>query len=134
MFCAPVFCLIHWSLSLSSFVIPNRCLKNFICAASKRCSSLFFSTQTTLPNLNAALAVIKKKKCISLFFFIFFLFHNSRQFPSLSLYFFLLIIEPSIEFTFITLEKIEFIINYSRNASSLVLHFTESWSKFVSWE
>ena len=49
MFIAPVFCLIHWFLSLSSFVIPSRCLKNFICAASKRCSSLFFSTQTSLP-------------------------------------------------------------------------------------
>jgi len=35
--------------SLSSFVIPRRCLKNFICAASKRCSSLFFSTQASLP-------------------------------------------------------------------------------------
>ena len=41
-FCAPVFCLIHWSFSLSSFVIPSKCLKNFIYAASKRYSSLFF--------------------------------------------------------------------------------------------
>ena len=49
MFRAPVFCLIHWSFSLSSFVILSKCLKNFICAASKRCSSLFFSTQTSLP-------------------------------------------------------------------------------------
>ena len=57
MFCAPVFCLIHWYFSLSSFVNPSRCLKNFICAASKRCSSLFFSTQTLLPNFNAAFAV-----------------------------------------------------------------------------
>jgi len=48
MFCVPVFCLIHWLFSLSSFVIPSKCLKNFICAASKRCSSLFFSTQTSL--------------------------------------------------------------------------------------
>jgi len=39
----PFFPLIHWFFSLSSFVIPRRCLKNFICAASKRCSSLFFS-------------------------------------------------------------------------------------------
>ena len=54
MFCAPVFRLIHWFFSLSSFVIPSRCLKNVICAASKRCSSLFFSTQTSLPNFNAA--------------------------------------------------------------------------------
>ena len=58
MFCAPVFYLIHWFFSLSSFVIPSKCLKNFICAASKRCSSLFFSTQTSLPNFNAALAVM----------------------------------------------------------------------------
>ena len=44
------FCLIHWFFSLSSFVIPSTCLKNFICAASKRCSSLFFSTQASLPS------------------------------------------------------------------------------------
>jgi len=44
-FCAPVFCLIHWFFSLSSFAIPSKCLKNFICAASKRCSSLFFSNK-----------------------------------------------------------------------------------------
>ena len=49
-FYTPVFCLIHWFFSLSSFVIPSKCLKNFICAASKRCSSLFFSTQASLPN------------------------------------------------------------------------------------
>ena len=29
-FCAPLFCLIHWLFSLSSFVIPSKCLKNFI--------------------------------------------------------------------------------------------------------
>ena len=52
MFCTPVFCLIHWFFSLSSFIIPSKCLKNFICAASKRCSSLFFSTQASLPNFN----------------------------------------------------------------------------------
>ena len=57
-FCAPVFSLIHWLFSLSSFVIRRRCLKNFICAASKHCSSLFFSTQASLPNFNAALVVI----------------------------------------------------------------------------
>ena len=34
--CAPVFSLIHWFFSLSNFVIPSKCLKNFICAASKR--------------------------------------------------------------------------------------------------
>ena len=27
MSCAPVFCLIHWFFSLSSFVIPSKCLK-----------------------------------------------------------------------------------------------------------
>jgi len=59
MFCTPVFCLIHRFFSLSSFVIPSKCLKNFICAASKRCSSLFFSNQASLPNFNAALAVLK---------------------------------------------------------------------------
>ena len=49
MLCAPVFCLIHWFFSLSSFVIPSKCIKNFICVATKRCSSLFFSTQASLP-------------------------------------------------------------------------------------
>ena len=58
MFCAPVFSLIHWFFSLSNFVIPSKCLKNFISSASKRCSSLFFSTQASLPNFNAALAVM----------------------------------------------------------------------------
>ena len=53
MFCAPVFSLTHWFFSLSSFVIPSKCHKNFICAASKRCSSLFFSTQSSLPNFSA---------------------------------------------------------------------------------
>jgi hypothetical protein len=51
MFCAPVFCLMHWLFSLSSLVIPSKCLSNFICVASNRCSSLFFSTQDSLPNL-----------------------------------------------------------------------------------
>ena len=58
MFCAPVFPPIHCFFSLSNFVIPNKCLKSFICASSKRCSSLFFSTQASLPNFNAALAVM----------------------------------------------------------------------------
>ena len=58
MFCAPVFSLIHWFFSLSGFFIPSKCLKNFICAISKRCFSLFFSTQASLPNFNAALAVM----------------------------------------------------------------------------
>ena len=43
----PFFSLIHWSFSLSSFVIPSKGLKNFIYAASKRCSSLSFSTQAS---------------------------------------------------------------------------------------
>ena len=58
MFCAPVFSLMHWFYSLSSFVIPSKCLKNFICADSKRFSSLFFSSQASLPNFNAALDVM----------------------------------------------------------------------------
>jgi len=58
MFCAPGFPLIHWFFSLSNFVIPSKCLKNFIYAASKRSSSLFFSTQASLQNFNAALAVM----------------------------------------------------------------------------
>jgi len=49
-FCALVFSLIHRFFSLSSFVIPSKRLKNFICAASKHCSSLSFSTQASLPN------------------------------------------------------------------------------------
>jgi len=58
MFCAPVFSLKHWFFSLSNSVIPSKCLKNFIYPASKRCSSLFFSTQASLTNFNAALAVM----------------------------------------------------------------------------
>ena len=54
----PLLCSVHWFFSLSSFVIPSKCLKNFVCAASKRCSSLFFSTQVSLPNFNAAIAVM----------------------------------------------------------------------------
>ena len=49
MFCARAFSLKHWFFSLSNFVIPSECLKNFICAASKRWSSLFkksFSPKT----------------------------------------------------------------------------------------
>ena len=57
-FCAPVFSLLHWFFSLSNFVIPRKCLKNFICAASKRYSSLFLSIQVSLANFNAALAVM----------------------------------------------------------------------------
>ena len=58
MFCAPVCSRIHWFISLSSFVIPTKDLKNYVCAASKRYSSLFFSTQVSLPNFNAALPVM----------------------------------------------------------------------------
>jgi hypothetical protein len=47
-----------WIFSLSSFVIPSRCLKNFICAACQRIFFLFFSTQASLLNFNAALAVM----------------------------------------------------------------------------
>ena len=57
MFCAPVLSLINWFF-LSSYDIPSKCLKNFNCAASKRCSPLFFSTQASLPKFNAALAVM----------------------------------------------------------------------------
>ena len=67
MICAPIFSLIHWFFSLSNFVIPSKFLKNFICAASKHCSSLFFSTQALLPNFNAALTVmlyIKGRHCL----------------------------------------------------------------------
>jgi hypothetical protein len=41
---------------LSNFVIPS--LKNFICAVSKRCSSLFFSTQASLPNPRKELKIL----------------------------------------------------------------------------
>ena len=58
MFCAPVFSLIHWFISLSNFLIPSKCLKNLIYAAAKRWSSLFFSTQASLLNFNDALAVM----------------------------------------------------------------------------
>ena len=62
----PFFFLIHWFFSSSSFVIPGKCLKNFICVASKRCSSLFFSTQASVPNFNAVLAFIPFKVSSSL--------------------------------------------------------------------
>jgi len=42
MFCAPVFCLKHWFFSLSRFVILSKCLKIFICVASK---TLFLSRE-----------------------------------------------------------------------------------------
>jgi hypothetical protein len=52
-FCAPVFSLIHWFFPLSSFVIPSKCLKYFICTASKRRSFIFFDTEASLSNFNA---------------------------------------------------------------------------------
>ena len=86
------FCLIHWFSSLSSFVTPSKCLKNFICAASKRCSSLSFSTQASLPNFNAALAVmlwflncaslfICFPKCLRIAPFTFTFFYNKVKWP-----------------------------------------------------
>jgi hypothetical protein len=57
-FCTPSFSLTDWLLSLPNLVIPSKCLKNFIRAASSLCSSRFFSTQASLPNFKAALAVI----------------------------------------------------------------------------
>jgi hypothetical protein len=45
MFYVPAFSLIHLFFFLSSFVIPSKFLKNFICAAFKRSSFLFFSTR-----------------------------------------------------------------------------------------
>jgi hypothetical protein len=53
MFCAAVFFLILWFFSLSNFVIPSKCLKNFICAASKRCSSVF-----SVPRLHFQISVL----------------------------------------------------------------------------
>jgi len=52
------FFLILVFFSLSNFIISSKCLKNFIYAASKRCLSLFFNTQTSLPNFSVALAVM----------------------------------------------------------------------------
>ena len=57
LFCVPAFSLIHWFLSLSSFVIPSKCLKNSS-VLLLNVVPLFFSTQASLPNFNAALAVI----------------------------------------------------------------------------
>ena len=48
----PFFPLIHWFFSLSNFVIPSKCLKNFICAASKRCSSLWQICMYVTQNLS----------------------------------------------------------------------------------
>ena len=37
MFCTPVFCLIHWFFSLSSFVIPSKCLPTNYITRNCRC-------------------------------------------------------------------------------------------------
>ena len=57
-FCAPVFLLIRWFFCLSDFVIPSRCLKNFINAASKRCFSLFFRTQALFPKVRIMIWIL----------------------------------------------------------------------------
>jgi len=56
MFCAPVFCLIHWFFSLSSFVIPS--VSKISSVLLLNVVPLFFSTQASLPNFNATLAVM----------------------------------------------------------------------------
>jgi len=81
-FSAPVFSLIHWFFSLSSFVIPRRCLKNFICAASKRFPSLFFSTQASLPNFSAALVIINAESISWIFQTLIFIFAYSGAWSS----------------------------------------------------
>jgi hypothetical protein len=58
MFCAPSFSLADLFLTLSNLIIPNKYHKTLMYAASSPCSSLFFSTQTSLPNVTAALVVI----------------------------------------------------------------------------
>jgi hypothetical protein len=47
-FCTPSFSLTDWFLSVSNLVIPNKCLKNFIYAASSLCSSLHENPTTFL--------------------------------------------------------------------------------------
>ena len=76
MLCASVFSLIYWFFSLSNFVIPSKCLKNFICAASKRCS-FFFNAFIYFPSLHVSsnpMVIIRRIElfqciiwCISLF-------------------------------------------------------------------
>ena len=58
------FSLILWFLSLPSFVIPSRCLKNFISAASKSRSSLFFSTQAYEDNKDNNQSIIDNNYCL----------------------------------------------------------------------
>lgn len=57
-FCTPSLSLTGWFISRSNLIIHNRCPKYFICAASSLCSSLYFSTPTSLPKFKAALAEI----------------------------------------------------------------------------
>ena len=56
--------------------------QNFICAASKLCSSLFFSTQASLPKFNVALAVM-----LGILNFLSFLRSFSKMAPYSSVYF-----------------------------------------------
>jgi len=58
MFCAPVFSLIRWFFSLSSFVIPSKCLK-ISSVLLLNVVPLFSSVpRLQLPNFNYALAVM----------------------------------------------------------------------------
>lgn len=56
--CTTSFSLTVLFISPSNLLIPTRRLKNSICGASSLCSSLFFSTQTSMPNFKAALAAV----------------------------------------------------------------------------
>jgi len=56
--CRTMFSLRDRFLSLCITVIPKNCRLNFIWAASCLFSSLFFSIHTSLPNFEAALAIV----------------------------------------------------------------------------
>ena len=50
-FCAPVFCLIHWFFSLSSFVIPNNCIYfrgNIFFRCSETCYLVYWHIVTDI--------------------------------------------------------------------------------------
>ena len=47
-----------WFLSRYSLVIPNKYYTHLICGATCVCSFLFFSTQASVPNVKATLAVM----------------------------------------------------------------------------
>ena len=49
MFCAPVFCLTQWFFSLSSFVIPSKCLKNLHNLYHQKFVPCHFSPKFTSP-------------------------------------------------------------------------------------